>query len=103
MTTTLDIRAPADQTEGTRSQVLRASIGITSDCGLRVVGRLDPTQHIAGCDVVLLRLEDLPQYAARRCGHLDSDLVGLELDQRLVRRHGVANRLEPAQDLRADR
>ena len=41
---------------------------------------------------------DLAEHAGGRRRDLDGDLVGLELDQRLVHRHGVAGLLEPAAD-----
>src|SRR3546814_8035286 len=42
--------------------------------------------------------DDRGQHAGDRCGHLDRDLVRLDLDQRLVDLDGVADRLEPAGD-----
>ncbi|MGY4304685.1 hypothetical protein ACVIJ6_001928 [Bradyrhizobium sp. USDA 4369] len=42
--------------------------------------------------------DDLAERAGRRSRHLDRHLVGFELDERLVDRHGVAGLLEPAAD-----
>jgi len=41
---------------------------------------------------------DLAKHAGRGRRHFDGDLVGFELDQRLVHRDGVAGLLEPAAD-----
>ena len=41
---------------------------------------------------------DLAEHAGGRRRDFDGDLVGLELDQGLVHRHGIAGLLEPAAD-----
>jgi hypothetical protein len=41
---------------------------------------------------------DVAQHPGRRRRHLDRDLVGLELHQRLVDRDGIAGLLEPLAD-----
>jgi hypothetical protein len=44
--------------------------------------------------------DDLGQHARGGGGHLDRDLVGLELAQHLVLHHGIAGLLEPGRDRR---
>jgi len=62
---------------------------------------LDLSQKIPGRDLCALALENLPQHTARRRRNLHGDLVGLELDQGFVGRDVLAERLQPAQHLRA--
>ena len=59
-----------------------------------------PTEAVARCDLVLFLLEDLTQHAVGGRWDLDRYLVRFQLDQRLIARHPVARRLEPAQDPR---
>ena len=56
------------------------------------------SQHGADLDRGVLLGPDLQQGAGDRRGDLGVDLVGGDLEQRLVDRHGVADLLEPAGD-----
>ena len=68
---------------------------------LRFRARLNAAEQLARRNLVLLLLAGSPQHAAGRRRDLDRDLVGLELDQRLVLDDDVADGLQPALDLRA--
>src|SRR2546426_81007 len=57
---------------------------------------IDLTEQRTHRDRLAVLGDDLAEHAGGRRGHLDGDLVGLELDQRLVDRHGFAGLLEPA-------
>src|SRR3546814_14462328 len=57
---------------------------------------VDRADHRADLHVGTLFRDDRGQHAGDRCGHLDRDLVRLDLDQRLVDLDAVADRLEPA-------
>src|SRR6266513_1680985 len=63
--------------------------------------RLDAAEQLTGGDLLLLVLDDLAQHARAGRGDFDGDLVGLDLDERLVLGDALADLLEPAQDLRA--
>ena len=41
----------------------------------RLAFHLQPPEHIARCDLILLGFENLAQHAARRRGHLDADVI----------------------------
>ena len=71
---------------------LRRAAGLGgSRCDLGA--RLNAPEQLARRDLVLLLLEDFREHAAGRRRDLDRDLVGLQLDQRLVLDDGVADRL----------
>ena len=59
---------------------------------------LHRAQHGADGDRGALLDLDLGEHAGSRSRHLDGDLVGFELDQRLVRLHRVAGFLKPLPD-----
>src|SRR5205085_434630 len=59
---------------------------------------IDHAEQRADRDRVAVLGRDLAEHAGGRRGHLDRHLVGLEFDQRLVHRHGLAGLLEPAAD-----
>src|SRR5206468_9109580 len=56
-----------------------------------------PKQRTDGDGLAVLG-RDLAENTGGRRRHFDGDLVGLELDQRLVHRDGIAGFLEPAAD-----
>ena len=56
-----------------------------------------PEQRADGDGLAVLG-RDLAEHTGGWRRHFDGDLVGLELDQRLVHRDGVAGLLEPAAD-----
>src|ERR1700736_5874300 len=58
----------------------------------------DLSEQRADRDRLAILGGDFAEDPRRRRRHLDGDLVGLELDQGLVHRHGVAGLLEPAAD-----
>ena len=60
----------------------------------------DPAELAAGLDRRAVGGVDLGERAARRRGHLDRDLVGLELAEHLVLGDRVADLLEPGRDRR---
>ena len=59
---------------------------------------IDLAEQRADRDGLAVLGRDLAEHAGGRRRHFDGDLVGLELDQRLVHRHGIAGLLEPAAD-----
>src|SRR5229473_2928978 len=59
---------------------------------------IDLSEQRADRDGLTVLGRDLAERAGGRCRHLDGDLVGLKLDQRLVHRNGIAGLLEPAAD-----
>ena len=58
----------------------------------------DLAEQRADRDGLAILGDDLAEHAGGRRRHFDGDLVGLQFDQRLVDRHGVAGLLEPAAD-----
>ena len=62
---------------------------------------LNAPQQLTRIDIVLFALEDLVENAGAGSGDLNGDFVGLQLDQRLVQHHALADRLQPAQQLGA--
>src|SRR5437588_740867 len=65
-------------------------------CRCRTVVDLSK-QRADGNRLAVLR-GDLAEHPGGRRRHFDGDLVGLEFDQGLVHRHGIASFLEPAAD-----
>src|SRR5439155_803587 len=63
--------------------------------------RVNAAEQLPGGDLLLLVFDDLAQHARAGGGDFDRDLVGLDLDERLVLGDPLADLLEPAQDLRA--
>ena len=57
---------------------------------------VDLTEQRADGDRLAVLGGDLAEHSGGRRRHFDGDLVGFELDQRLVHRHGIAGLLEPA-------
>ncbi len=66
--------------------------------GLRRGTAVDPPQHGAGRRLVIRVKDDLGEHAGRGRRHLLRHLVGLELDQRLVLEHQVADLPQPRAD-----
>ena len=72
----------------------------TASYALGTAGRtyIDLPKQRADGDGLAVLGRDLAEHTGGRRRHFDGDLVGLELDQRLVHRDGVAGFLEPAAD-----
>ncbi len=61
-------------------------------------GFVDLRQQGIGLDGRTFLGHDLGQDAGGRAGHLDRDLVGFQLAQHFIDRHGIAGLLEPCRD-----
>ncbi len=78
----------------------RAGCGGSRNGSGRRCSRLsaDPGQHGSDGGGLVLAHQDLGERAGERRGDLGVDLVGRDLEQRLVDRHGLADVLQPARD-----
>jgi hypothetical protein len=81
-----------------RSRLYSYRLGVALGSAIR----LDFRQHIADADGVALIFDDARQDAGLLGRHLDVDLIGLQLNQRLTRRYGITLVLEPLADRRID-
>ena len=82
-----------------RGRLGRCRLGDGSRCGWGSRSFLRyHREHGPDFDGVALGDLDLGEVAGHRCGHLSVDLLGRDLEERLVSGHGVADLLEPLRD-----
>jgi len=61
-------------------------------------GLIELAEGLTDLHDVAVVLQALDEDARRRCGNLDVDLVGLQLDERVAFLHGIALVLQPSRD-----